>query len=336
MEVLFPPTGGQSFRDVQTYLINNPQAPVTGATFAVKWADIDQGPGVNPQYDWTSVDTEIQPWTQAGKKANLVLWAVSDSVSNTATPQYVWNSLGASHIITCTGEQIPDYFDVANFQTPYLAFIGAALQKYGSDPAIGYIRVGLGRGGETFPGTGFNGADPNCTAAFINLGFTHQNWINYLTGMMSQVASMNSSKKQLMVGIVGGGPDPVPAALAQAVVPEGIGFGSQGLKASDQANYPSCTADWCNLFNQYAGQVPLELQTVGPSCPAGTGQCPSNLDASATGSLVPLIPWAATHKVDILELYHQDWLIAYDPNYPGNSQYGAAYATAIQAAASGK
>jgi len=345
MEVLFPPTGGQWFNDVQTYLVNNSAAPVTGANFSVQWADIDQGPGTSPQYVWTSVDSEIQPWQAAGKRVNLILWAVSDAATNTATPQYVWNNLAPlSETTTCNGEEIPDYFDAANFQTPYLAFIQAALQKYGSDSTIGYMRIGLGHGGETYPAPGY-GSDPTCTTAFNSWGYTDTTWTNYLNSMLGQEASLNSSNKQLMVGIVGDGPggtggqntvaDAV-AATAVAERPFPIGFGSQGLQSGDISDYPNCTADWCNLFSQYTGQVPLELQTLGPSCPAGVGECPSDVNENATGSLVPLLPFAASNKVTILELYYQDWLIAYDPNYPGNSTYGTAYATAIGNAAAGK
>lgn len=342
MQVLFPPAlGAQYYSDVQTYLVNNPSAPVAGANFAVEWADIDQGPGASLQYVWTSVDSKISPWKAAGKKVNLVLWAVSDSPTNTATPQYVWNNLGPSEITTCDGEQIPDYFDVVNFQTPYQAFIRAALEQYGSDPTIGYIRIGLGRGGETFPGRGINGTDPVCTAAFVGWGYTEQDWISYLTGMLQTASSNNLSKKQLMVGIVGvaaggSGSNAIPDAVAKAAVADGIGFGSQGLQSNDIRSYPSCTSDWCSLFNRYVGQVPLELQTLGPSCPAGVGQCPNDPDQDATGSLVPLLPFAASHHTTSLEIYFRDWLIAYDPNYPGYSQYGANYATAIENAAAAK
>ena len=345
MEVLFPPSfpGQQYYADMQKYVINNASAPVTGANFAVQWADIDQGPLVNPRYDWSSVEHSIGPWAAAGKKVNLILWAVSDSPTNTATPLFVWANLGAAEIALCDGEQIPDYFDATNFQTPYLAFIQAALQKYGSDSRIGYIRIGLGRGGETFPGQGFNGTDGGCTNTIVNVwGYTDQKWITYLTNMMTSASAANTAKKQLMVGLVGGAAGGSGSAqgvadqVAAAAVSVGIGFGSQGLQAADIPNYPNCTSDWCNLFNQYSGQVPLELQTVGLSCPAGVGKCPGDANQNDTGSLVPLLPFAASHKVNILEVYFQDWLLAYDPNYPGFGQYGAAYATAIQSAASGQ
>jgi hypothetical protein len=64
-----------------------------------------------------------------------------------------------------------------------------------------------------------------------------------------------------------------------------------------------------------------------PSCPDKSCQ---------VGSLVTLLPFAAEHHATILEIYCSDWLIAYNQNFPGNAQYGAAYATAIEDAARGK
>jgi hypothetical protein len=51
---------------------------------------------------------------------------------------------------------------------------------------------------------------------------------------------------------------------------------------------------------------------------------------------VNLLPFAVSHHVTILEIYCDDWLLAFDPNYPGYATYGAAYATAFKAAAQGK
>ena len=90
------------------------------------------------------------------------------------------------------------------------------------------------------------------------------------------------------------------------------------------AGYPNCTSDWCNLFDQYAGMVPLELQTIAPSDPSGAGQ---------TGSLTTLVPFAISRHAAFLEIYYQDWLLAFDPRYPGYVQYGAAYSRVLTEAA---
>lgn len=341
LEVLFPPTNPytKDFKKVQTYLMTNPI--VSGGNLAVEWGMIDQGPTSIPQYDWTALDSAIAPWVAAGKKVNLIVWANSDSTvatcrdgsenttGNCGIPSYVWRALGPSNYTTCDTQygtqRIPNYLDIPNFQTPYKQFIVAVTQKYGSNSSIGYIRFGLGHGGETFPVTGWNNNATACGQAFASWGATIATWENYLEGMLNYEASLHSSK-QLMVGVTPMGiPNTqVPNFVAPIAVPLLLGFGSQGLQQTDIATYPACTGDWCNLFAQYRGQVPLELQTVGQSDPTGAG---------STGSLVTLVPFAISHHASILEIYYQDWLVAFAPGYPGNSEYGAAYAQVLTQAA---
>ena len=323
LEVLFPPMhpNQRYYSDVQSYLMHNPL--ISGANLVVEWSSVDKGPGGNTQYDWSAMDGEIQQWTAAGKKVNLIVWTISDGPTNTAMPQYIWNNLGVANYTTCNGQQIPNYFD-SSYQLPYQQFMAETVHHYGSNAGIGYIRFGLGRGGETNPARGL-GTEALCTNAFMNQwGWTETAWINYLNSMLNYEASLQSPK-QLMVGVVATNlTKNVPQAATMTAVAARIGFGSQGFQASDITNYPNCTADWCNLFNQYAGQVPLELQTVLQSDPTGAGP---------TGSLVSLIPFGLSHHVSVLEIYFQDWLLAFDPAYPGYAQYGAAYAQVLTQAA---
>jgi hypothetical protein len=324
LEVLFPPgiPGETDYAAVQTYLVGNPS--VTGANFYVKWAVVDQGPGANPQYDFSSIDSELTPWTAAGEKVNLIVWPVSDASVNDSTPQYVLTNLGSSNTVTCTStgssEVIPNYF-AASFQTPYKAFMGAVVQHYSSNNSVGYIRFGLARGGETFPALGFD-SDPVCDNAFlINWGWTSTTWTNYLTSMLNYEGTLNSPV-QLMVGINEVNNDlSIPNAVAASAAQNGIGFGSQGLELSDVSGYPNCNVNWCNLFNRYTGQVPLELQTLTQTSTSG---------APPTGSLATLLPFAVQHHATIVEIYYADWLTGFDASYPG---YDPAYASAIQAAA---
>lgn len=338
LEVLFPPTNPNTsdFKAVQQYLMSNPV--VSGGNLTLEWGMIDQG---NGQYDWTNIDAEIVPWQAAGKKVNLIVWANSDSTvatctngttsttGNCAVPAYVWKSLGPSNYTTCVTQygtqQIPNYLDRASFQLPYQQFMAAVIQKYGSNPEIGYIRFGLGHGGETYPVTGWNSTTAACGKAFTAWGVTVTTWETYLAGMMSYEATLHSTK-QLMVGVTPmGAPNTVvPDYVAPLAVPMHVGFGSQGFQLSDITEYPNCTANWCNLFAQFAGQAPLELQTYLQSCPD---------NSCATGSLVNLLPFAISHHATVLEIYYQDWLLAFDPSYPGNSEYGAAYAKVLTQAA---
>jgi hypothetical protein len=325
MEVLHPPTSGQQYgSDVQQYLMSNPV--VSGANFFVEWAVVDQGPSANPEYDFSSYDNDMQPWIAAGKKVNLIVWAVADSTTNTSTPTYVLNNLGSANTTICnTSEVTPNYFS-PDFQTPYKAFMQAVVQHYTGNSSIGYIRFGLAQGGETYPNLGFD-SEPTCSNAFASWGWTATTWTNYLTSMLDYEATLNSPI-QLMVGINTVNQDTsIPDAVAADAVSHKIGFGSQGFQISDVASYNAgtpCIADWCALFDKYQGQVPLELQTATQSDPSGTG---------LTGSLTTLLPFAVQRHATILELYWEDWLTAFDPSYPG---YTSAYATTIQSTATGQ
>jgi putative Ig domain-containing protein len=324
LELLFPPTNSNQpyYADVQKYLIPNPL--VTGVDLYLQWSSADLGPNNNPQYNFSAFDAEIAPFIAAGKKVNIMVWAVSDLVTNTATPQYVWTALGASNIVTCDGAQTPNYFDSA-FQVPYKAFIAQVLDHYNNNGSVGYIRIGLGRGGETFPAEKF-GTD-SCTTTFVNdWGWTDATWEAYVNSMVDYEGSLNSPK-QLMLGLDTVDTLTMADIEAANAVPLNIALGNEGLEASDIKKYPMCSADWCNLWALYTGRVPLELQTIDLSSPEGN---------PPVGSLVTILPFAVEHDTTIMEIYTDDWLLGFDPNYPKYSTYGAAYAAAITAAAQGK
>jgi hypothetical protein len=332
MEVVDPPAGNALYSsDVQTYLMT--QSAVTGASLFLSWSSVDQGPTVSPQYDFSSADNLIQPWIAAGKKANLIVWAVADAFpTNFSTPQYVLNNLASlGETTSCTStsgteSDIPDYFDQTNFQQPYQAFMKALIQHYTGNTSVGYIRFGLGRGGESLVALGF-GSDPVCTTALDNWGYTDSNWTNYLISMLDFEKTLNSPIQLLVASNTNSISVSDADSVAAEAVKDGIGIGNEGFQLSDITSYSAgqpCTGDWCNLFNLYTGQVPLELQTVSQSNPDG---------AAPTGSLVTLLPFAVQRHATILELYWEDWLTAFDPNYPG---YDASYAQAIQSAGQGQ
>jgi hypothetical protein len=52
-----------------------------------------------------------------------------------------------------------------------------------------------------------------------------------------------------------------------------------------------------------------------------------------TGPLPPLLTTALSVKTQIFELYADDCLIAFDPDWPGYAAYHSAYAAAIQSTA---
>jgi len=303
-------------------------------------------------YNFAMDDGIVAAWTSAGKRVNLVLWANADSAGNTcsnygqnnvgncAMPSYVWTALGPSNYTTCTtqagNQQFPNYLNAA-FQADYQGGIQALVNHYGANPNIGYFRMGLGRGGETFPASGWNNSGTACGTAFQSWGVTVATWEGYLATMLQFEASLHSPK-QLMVGVtpMGVPSTQVPDYVAGVAAPLGIGFGSQGLAASDVNNCSGATADWCNLFQSYEYQVPLEVQTVGQSCAPGE-TCSGN--QASTGPLPAVLSYAAANHANIFEIYYQDWLLAYDAAYQTSvgvsAATGSSYLAALQATASG-
>lgn len=343
--VLFP--GQQDGTDaaaIQQYLMNNTQVQL-GATIVLQWSAVDKDGNPN-DYDWSYVDGQIQPWIQVGKKVNLVIWANSDGsadicgtpgqfgldgVGNCAIPNYVWVALTAQNYVTCTPanaagpQQIPNYFAPA-FQTNYKTFLQQVVQHYGSNSSIGYIRMGLGRGGETVPVQDWDDTTTACGQSFVNTwGYSVSSWDTNYIGPMLQYEGSLHSPKELMVGVTSMGGTSQNADFAASVAaPLGIAIGGQGLQKNDLTNPPnSCASDWCNLFIKYPN-VQHELQPYGLSCPD---------NSCVTGSLVEILPFAVTNKANIIELYGKDWLAAFDPSYPG---YTSAYASVIESAALGQ
>ena len=250
-------------------------------------------------------------------------------------------STGIVNSTTCSAQQVPNWRSSA-LQASYQAALKQLISHYGSNPSIGYIRVGLGRGGEINLPQGWNDSTSGAcyTAYTTTWGYTAGadatfTWNAYLQ-LMVQYEGGLASPKPLLVSItpVTGAGIAVDDFLAPIAVANGVSFGSQGLQASDITNYPNCGGDWCSLFAKNPATQIRELQTIGQSCPANT-TCANSL-ATLTGPLDPLIPFALLHGSNNLEFYYQDWLIAYDATYAssaGASSATAAYLAAIQKAA---
>jgi len=420
LEVLFPPTSPQQrdYDDVQNVLLNKSSRAfpyISGAVIRVDWSDFDLGDastGKHSRYDFKIIDNAIAPWIAAGKTANLVLHTTpyggppscpgsgsgshgQSGVGNCAMPAWMWTALGGSNYVTCDGAQAPNFFADA-FQSNYEAAIKALTEHYAQNKSVSYIRVGLGKGGEINLPRGWQDPSTACGEAYTKRwGYTvgdsdKYTWNAYLEKMVNFEGSLHSSR-QLMVSITpvqapGVNPQEVSDFLALIAVKNGVGFGNQGLGGMAMRNCTGMQADWCALFERFQGQVPLELQTLGPTCPnceAGAqpqgqgqgkqggwqnrnwGQGPGggggqgqgrgqwggrqqggqgqggqqgggmNLAklSQMTGPLPPLIPFAIKNHATVIELYTEDWLIAFSARHPQNQTYGDGYAQAIQGAA---
>jgi len=308
--ILFPDVKMRA--KAEQFLLHKPV--VCGANMYLVWNEIDHGDG---RYDFSKVEEEMRPWIKAGKQVNLISWATGYGGKVQVTPDYVFRQ---AESVSCQDGEVPVFWE-KGFVENYQKFMTAIIQHFGNNPAVGYIRFGLGLGGETFPA---------CVWALKSKGFTPERWKKYLFDMLEYEGTLHSPK-QLMVGINSlPGPmrsNDLPDSVARRAVQNKIGIGSQGLSIedarADEAGSP-CEVDWCHVFREAAGKVPLELQSVKQSNPDGDGR---------VGSMVDILPFALKLRTQIFEIYVQDWLVAYDPSDPNYDRHHKEYQQAFEAAA---
>ena len=314
---------------VLQYLPSDPNN--CGASLAIPWSAIDKGPSASPQYDWSYLDEAAAPWEAAGKIVNLLVRGTDEDKTGTerkgppATPAYV---LSSTDTVSCPNyDPTPVYWE-PGYQQPWQAFEAALVSHVAGDPNIGYIRFGLGAGGEDFPVDGF--AKPECFPSWKAAGLTATKWLEWSTSQIDYEASLGSSHP-LNIGINGfPGASDLPGQVVAEAVKYGIGFGMQYMDAQEiqfaTSDPESCSGDWCQLFATWAGTVPLEMQTTAPTIPDGD---------EPPGALPPLLSYVVTQaRVQVLELYPQEWLVADDPAWPTYAQYHDVYAQALAQAAS--
>jgi len=290
---------------------------VCGADIYVQWKKVDRGPGANPRYDWSSVDQQLQPWIKAGKVVNLIVWATGYGAKANNTPDYVFARVPA---VDCPSFGHTPVFWDRGFVESYQSFMAAVAGKYGSNASVGYIRFGLGAGGEIYPA---------CMYALMDHGFSKATWRKYLFDMLDYERSLHSPK-QLAVGLNAfGNPEDLDftAEVAEHAVQNGIAIGNQGLTVEDVHNDAAgraCMADWCRIFRRFRGKAPLVLQTGGASHPDGS---------APAGSMTEMLPFALSQHVQIFEFYVDDFLVAYDPSDRNYARYHEEYRKVYESAA---
>jgi hypothetical protein len=220
---------------------------------------------------------------------------------------------------------------------------------------IRYIRPGVAQGGEARPICAtyapMTGASPAYSEPVWTNGTSPTGWY---TQVVQAVQSANPLM-QIMFSINVGETSlvPIDASFANDEAAVAVtysnstglydGFGSQGLEHSDTAftgatcpeagTAPDTGNNWGCMFTKYwSGSnmtygtmvpnpttVPLELQQIDCSNPTGVYDaqdgCFLGNTGGDTGSLVSLYAFATLNHASILELYNQDALLAYDPNF---------------------
>jgi hypothetical protein len=119
----------------------------------------------------------------------------------------------------------------------------------------------------------------------------------------------------------------LPDAVDPIAVTNLVGFGTQGLEASDVNNCSGSTAHWCGNFASFYQNVWTEVQTLAQTCPTeGTGVSCTGLQGS-TGPLPPLLNYAAGKHAVIFEIYYQDWLLSRSDSGYCTAASGANYSS---------
>jgi hypothetical protein len=313
-----------------------------GASLVIYWSDVEATKGV---FDWSSVTAAAKPYTDAGLTVNLLFADVTEGPVNTVTPAWVTTptSQGGAGVptVSCPGQPvIPVYFNAA-YEAAWGAFIAAAVHQFSfsNSPlaaSVGYMRFATAGGAEALPPPGYNDGAA-CEALWTAAGYSYHVWNTHEANIINAMGSQPTDK-QIMVSLpnVSGGPDVYAVANLGAAVAAArhVGFSFENLGVSNVASPGSIPGPcnplaqivnlhWCQAYTTYAGQVPLAQQPI----TATTNTSAATMDISN------LLQYALANKIQIFELYPEEWLQADSPTSPGFvAANQARYKAALQAA----
>ncbi|MGK7899622.1 MAG: hypothetical protein AB4372_39915 [Xenococcus sp. (in: cyanobacteria)] len=328
----------QDWERIERYILHDPT--VAGANIIVPWSLVDRGPDAVPQYDWSYVYQQAQPWIDAEKTVNILLWGAAQKTEQefngkSITPEYVLKNTDTVSCQCKVGKgcvldppQTPVFWD-QDYQDSYRQVIQAAIAEFGSQPWIGYFRFGIGVGAESYPANGVSYAKNPCTKEWTKppINLSQELWQEHSLDFIDFLATLETSKTIIVTIYNYGKSYDVAREVAAYAAEKGFGIGTQGLTKNALNLYAqgkNCYADWCNLFKKYDETTILEVQTAAQSNPADKGR---------VGPLPPLLDFGLAKGVDIFELYQAEWFVANDPNHHLHKKYGATYRQALQEAA---
>jgi hypothetical protein len=310
--------------DVANYLVNNPD--ICGITIPLRWARIDRGPSyTKDRYAWGYIDALMAPWVKAGKTVNLLFGGAGEQPGpQLDTPAWVQSQVT---MINCGGKSEPTpVFWQAGYEKNWEFFIAKVVQHYAGDPNIGYMRFGIGTADEGVLMPALINT-PACASLWDAAGY-QTGWPEYNKQLIAMMGSLKAPF-DLQIGLNNATDFPSMGANAKKAYSLGIGIGVESLASKDAgliiAGKPCSLHNWCRVYDSYAGKLDLHIQTFSASTPAG--------GAKETGPLPPLVQAALDVHAQILEIYVEDYLLAFDPNWSGYATYHSAYAAAFDKAA---
>lgn len=285
-----------------------------GVSLVIGWSTVEPSKG---SFDWSSIQTQAAPYLRAHLRVNLLFADASEvGKSDTTTPSWVFNQDHVAKVQCPKQVDYPNFMD-PKFESDWESFIAAAVQKFGNDSSIGYMRFGIGAGVEAYPGHMENPSTKSrpCYDAWVKAtGWTYRKWVKHSLNVVDMLARQHS-QKQLMIALNYIVNSPSVYAYANSVTaaaaPRGIAFGTENLgigHVADPGTKPGpCNPQaksenlyWCQATRRHAGKVPIEFQPIVATTPGY--EYGYKLDISN------LLPYAIANKAQILELYPQEWL----------------------------
>lgn len=314
-----------------------------GASLVIFWSAVNPSKGV---YDWTAVINAAQPFVNAGLTVNLLFSEATEGATNQVTPPWVTapvasGGAGAASVSCANQPTMPVYWD-PSYEAAWTSFIAAAIQQFSFGNSalaanVGYMRFATGGGAEALPPPGYNDGGA-CQAAWATAGYSYDVWNQHFARIATAMGSVKTDK-QVMVSLpqVAGGATvyTVSNLGADEAAALGLGFSFESLGTSGVANAGTTPAPcdptaklanlhWCQAYQKYAGKVPLAMQPITATTNTSV----------ATMDIGNLLQYALANKIQIFELYPEEWLMANSTTWPSFvASEQAKYQAALQEAA---
>jgi hypothetical protein len=312
--------GAQNWGSMLQYILPDPTD--CGITIAVPWSRIEPSNGT---YNWTYINDSAAPWIAAGKQVNLVIEGAAETPvheyqGQLDTPSWILND-GVTIIpgSDCDGVVQPVYWE-GGYIDQFDKFVIMVDKHYANNPNIGYIRFGFSSGGED----DLRSNSTQCYNDWLNAGYSTAVWQSYIVGQIAYLGSMHLPK--LFFADLS---PQISSQEAAASVGSGDGLAYFGLRASDVMAYArgqACSDNWCNIFQQYKGQVPFIMQPAALSDPTNA--------SGGEGSMTYILPFAIDQMgVKAFELNPDEFYVQDNPSYSPYAQYHSDYKCVFQTAA---
>jgi hypothetical protein len=292
---------------LQKYVIGK-DPTLCGASIVVKWADLEKSQGV---YDFSSAEAEAKPFTDAGLTVNF-LFAEATEGKDEVTPAWVMSQVPTT---SCGAERpLPVYWN-PKFEAMWSAFVRRAIDHFSNTSPIrnqiGYLRFAVGGGAEAIAPPGAYGNGP-CAKPLKALGFSYDVWKAHTLKILDVMGNAPTNH-QIVVALpsIPGGKTQFEItntfAAAAAAKHVGLSFESLGVRniaapgAKPGPCDPKSDLHWCAAYKKYAGVVPLAMQPI-------TASWKTN---HARIDFTNLLQYALANRIQIFELYPDEWLQAH-------------------------